>query len=1659
MTTGHIAKRACTPSARKNLVQTTKDICMKKLSELTEDELKTYLKVMGWPKAISPAVESYAEPGNFIVWILNRMLTQLKKWMTLRTSGKLVEEQDESKEEEMKIEEHKGDIDMVEKPTIFRTMETKLVAYLVGYTGDINALYSHSHVLIKMATFNNTLHTTRLAESHQHKANNPGIQMMKATDAEQVLEQYRDSVEAVNALIKAIYYQSPPLDTTPREGNRICVALSLNEMAEKFIDDVNMFVVWNQAFQTITPTHMNKSVATYVADITSSILEHMGIVAGFLREQLDESSNVKNAYNCVAQTLMAHVLFVRAEIDDFKRHSKVIMKKHGNVKEGHPEKLDQKVNAAVNSMMRLLAFTWAPKFVNGLKQMIKAKEYEDLLDMEQLGNMDLDDSTVTYNRRLLLNIVKTIHHAETDKSVIQHGRGLCILLPDIFEALVDAVDVHTRNQQETTYCGAMMLALILPLIIRLIQSTLTVVDTQPETFVHYVTLLDLVSSLYNILKVANNKHILVHAGDRSDLVVKTNRQVITFVLDTLTAVYAKVAKSRKRKTMMENCDEDDDAIRVMMKRAHLASSKYLDVTSEVHTIPRLWDALLLLVSLSLEYADENMEQIMHLLYQDAMLDDTDYHQDIFNMLIKPQISLEANVSYRSAQLFAANLVSMYSIANDMPSLLDHMGEFVEKKGRTNKQYFYMAHPPAICAFYNSSKESSTSQIPIVIQHFAEWLKKKHAFKALQYPLMCYLSGVEFSSTLVAKSEDALDEIIYLVPLEPTPEGVLMAIQLICAIRKINSWSSGEDSTQRWNGHINILYRYVQDLTENVGRDCSSAIWTAMFWFAYHLILIIRDNPDMCGSMSGVVDLILDKMDIVVQAHADEKDFMETANTLLMANAHVFSHLSKFTGIIKCVCVALLKFEKDAGLLDSFRETIEVLGRDRELINEVLDINFLQTMLAVTTKQGAMIDLKLKSIHIIRQVLENASGLYRNKGISKLFQSLVEVANVTAANCDMKCEEDVIFLKSVLEVMNFILGREEQLGMRECAEVTVADCFTSLKGEQGLSVATQKDAILTVGLLKVLDDVKNALDLNCMNGLQTSLKVMQQLAKICVFVMGKMYSEDFMGSLDIKTSHEERNACIGKILATITTGAVVNDEQVATGEDENMEPLQLDSGSRSLADILLFVNIIKTLQDSNPALLDTAFTTIGNLGQVTDILSEMANTLNSNKQMDQERLLYLSCMLYCTASNVQNTYDEAALKQVSKLHESVKVLTLLSPAVLEALNEAILEVVYRIVPHASEKQIQAHAVHALFLMATMQHIICYKRRGVLGFGADQLEVFKTLCGCQVDKVSGIVQTILENTEPRNTWKNFATHLENIYNRAESHPTPYNWIFRAACLEVMMLMVDKNHLKTIYGIKGAAKKKILGCLDGILGLHSKQLECLSCDMDTCRNKEIMHWVILNYLINIAISIKILGFTRFQVNKYMQEAYGVISEHLLDLSRLGLHFLGLFKTEAASKTLFEQIATNVYIALYHCIRTAEGMSSAQIAKLVRPWMKRVHVVTYVITRFVSLLDEQDADMFAYVARWMSIISHSQLVDATKWYIPHIVTSVAQAWYHVNKAIATNRGNQAEVIRSNKILKSCVIESIGACDYHAVKTLFLLLTPEMRAFMKENTNVFSRS
>ncbi|CDR97457.1 hypothetical protein, conserved [Babesia bigemina] len=1661
MATVHVAKRRCTQSSRKKLLQATKEVCQKRLSELTDDELGGYLQTLGWPKTLAPAVEAYEAQGSFIIWLLNRMLTQLKKWMTLQASGKLGTGNNAEQSDGAYGDAGEGGSAKIGIPSIFRPMETKLVAYLVSHTSNINALYAHSHVLLKMAMFHNTWGQVPMDELALRDFENPYLKLIEAPNAEEALARYKEALEAVNDLLRATYYHIPPQDDVARTNNRIHMSSNLNDVADRILDDVNMFVRWNHAFQSFKPATANKKVVKLVAQITCALAEHLGILSEIMRELMEASSNAKHAYHCAAQTLMAHVLLVCAEMDDFKIQAKLLFRRTANAaKDSTGDKFDQRINTARRRLTRMLTFTLTSKFIPGLKEMLKSKEYEDLFDMEQLGNMDLEDSAVTYNRRFLLNIVSTIHRAEGQEEALQQARGLCIVLVELLSIAIEGISSQTPEAQDPTYYGVMMFAVILPLIMRLVEAVVGKVEKQPESYVPYAAVVDVARAFYEALNLANNKQILVYSGERAELVAKINSQATVFVLKTLESCYGSIENNRKRKALMDSVQSDENVMKLLIKKAHAEQHENANATAVAQIMPIMWDALLLLVSLSLEHADENIRQILKLLNQDYAFHNSSYEEHAFKILIKPQLSLSNVDSHRKSHVFAANLISMYSHANDMAALLDHMGEFVEQIEQPGAACPFMLHPPAMQAFNNSSKESSSLQIPIIIKQFAEWLKKDRVRHFMQYPLMAYLRGIELSATLVMRTADAFEELIRIAPVKHDPEGVLMAVQFIIIIRKIVSWSTMDDSTNRWDTYLNNIYVYVGQLAEAAGKNCSIAIWTAMFWFAYHFTLIIRDQPHVYGHMQHGINRVIRRLRKIARANSDDQSFVEDANALIVANANVFDNEDEYNALIKTVCNALMCFKKDARVLDNLKGTLDVLATGQKLINEIADINFLTNLVEILTGADSGVDLKIGAARMLMQVLQYSPPLFQHEAFEQLFYALPVAAQQAVVSAGVRQEDVMEFVKELLATVNFILRREEQLGGRRCSILTLSDYLSILDTSAGNSELTDCGVRHSKGVMHALCSVKQALNLNTSVQLRLSLAILQQIASVHTFIMAKIADEGFMDIVGLKTGGCDVQTLIERVLNVVVPAMMgASEKREPDAANDATTVSREDVRSDELVDSVLLAYINKTWRSEKGAIGNAKITRIQYHRQLSDILHDVGNALEADSSTNEVHILYLASVLYSVASSAQDNEHGAALEQVANIRNKAKSIHHIAPDVIEAMYEAVLEVLYRCVPTTTETQIHSHAVHALTLTAYMQHAICFKRQRALGFGGTQLEIYKALSGCQVDKVAEIVQAIHDHADPKQLWIAFTKQLERVTQEADEQPAPYDWRYRAAMLEVMVMFADKSHLKALYSLKGAGRKKILATCNVLLCLNAKQIENVDPMLAAQEDTETMHWVVLNYLLNTAVSIKLFVFTRFQVNKQMQETQATIAQHLLELARLGIDLLKKCKQHGLSRELFEQIATNVYLALYNCIRIAEGMSNAQIAKLVRPWVRRVHVVTYIITRFVELMETHDADMFAYVARWMSIISNEQLVDATKWYIPHMVTAIVKAWHRVSKDLSTNKTRREDVLRSNKILRSCIIETMGACDDNAVKTLFLLLSQDLRLFVKESTRIFNRN
>ncbi|KAK1933104.1 hypothetical protein X943_002187 [Babesia divergens] len=1660
MTDTPAPKRRCTQSSRKKLLDCTREFCSKRLSEQTDQELNAYLQALGWTKTSSHRSRACRIDENLAVWVLNRVLTQLKKWMALQNGKNRHVNEDITQDVDPNSTPNEQETRRSITP--FRHLEIKLVAYLLGNIHDINALYLHSHVLIKMATINNAWSEITLDMIEEDNFVNPCIHMVGSRDSECDIEQYRHAIMAIVGLLKAVYFQSPQNTNIPRAANRICMGINLNDLVTQIIDDVTTLAIWNQAFQNIKSIYRNKANTVNVANIVVYAAQHLGILVEILAGLLESNSNAKNAYNCLVHKLIDPLLFARAEIEDFRTHAKVVLMKNGTwYKDSSMEKMDDAIDAIGRTLLRAICFPLAPKFVPGIRDMLVSKEYEDLLDVEQLGNMDIENSAVTYNRKFFLRIVVILHQAQKERKALQKARGVSIILPELLNILLNELDAQKNNGRDTSYYGAMVLAVIIPLLQNLATEMKQNAESKPEVYIYSAALLDVVSVIYNVLNLANNKQIMVYSGERSEILAKMNEEAVSFVIKYLDEGYQYVGQKNKRKALMNEGDFEGHDNRLMIRKYYCETHQSTPITSIVHTIHTMWDVLLLLISLSLEYADTNIQRILQLLYQDSSTNDHEHYEvEAFNTLIKPKIATNSGKHYKRCEEFAATLVSMYSHANDMATLVDHIGKFIEGMKRVKQRAAFLTHIPAIQAFHNSSRESSSSQIPIVIRHFTTWLKNTRTKEFIQYPLISYLSGIEVTSTVVGKVVSAFENLLPAVRLKQTPEGVLMALYSIISIRKINAWLSIDGSHIIWSTHMQNIYEYVSDLTKIVGDDCSPQIWNALFWFAYHLSLIARDNPYLYGHMNDGVEMILKKIKYVMQAKTNDREFIKTATTLLTSNANVFRDVEVYSSLISIATTALINFEMDEGLMENIRSAVGVLAQNGKLFAEVFNIKLLTEILKTMQQEQTTTKMKSDALYIVKLVLQMSTDLYRQSDIAQLFDQLVKAASQMAKYANL---EDVLILEMINEILAlvlFVLRREEQLETHTCSISIVKDFLTAAATTANVEIENNMQVDLPNSLRSALDDIKGAIKFIPGQGGKRTLAAMQQVAELYKFIVAKCKSQKFMDLIQWEGTIDHHKDTIKNLMVIIAPTLVGREEgAVLLRVVESAKHSETSSFTRNLADAVVLGKVIKMMQEDDKAQERTPCAYVQASKPVTKVIGLLMKVLKSYNKKHTEYMLYLSSLLYVITADLQADDVVVVFKYIVKMNAYTPRMMDMEPYILENLCDSELELLGRIMEISPGRYIKTYAVSALFSIACAQQVICSKRRGVLGNRGTQLEVFKVLCGIQVERTAHVVRTFFLKAKSKNTWKAFTEQVVSLYHKAENLEAPYEWLARAAALEVLMLVMDRQHLKTLSNIKGEPKRKVLDDVDTIIRLHSRHISQVAKQREHHGGPETMHWVVMNYLINTAISIKMFISTRFQVNKYLKMVHYAFAEQLLDLARLGIDFMQPGTPYAKNDILYSQIAANVYMGLYSCIRTVEGLSNSQIAKLARPWMKRIHVVVYIVTQFVGLIASQDADMFAYVARWMNIVSDAQLRDATRWYIPHMLTAIIKQWHRVHKEIATFKGEKSEILRSNKILRNCITESISSCDNTSLQTLFLLLSPKMRLFMKENTDVFNRN
>lgn len=1653
-------RRRCPSTMRKKVLQAIKQFFAKKLSDLDDSEIEGFLAALGGPKQQFSKEITWLVEEHIAIWVLNRVLTQVKKWITFQASKKRQDDGPKdgggtnnavlNEEGEQKVETTSDH--HIPMPCMLRHSEIRLVAYIAAHLEDINALHVHSNVLFKMVTVNNMWNNVTLDMLSKDDFDNPCLKGMNSKDFDGVLERYRNSLSAMKELLASLYFKIQNEESVPRYGNRICLGMAINDVTAQVTELVRVFAIWNHALQRVKHTTKTKKTAGILVSILLLVAELLSIWLRVLNDILHASTNVKNAYNCLVEKLMDNLLLFTTDLEDFTICTKLLMEKSGTSgKEDGLKRLEVVSDEAMKSIVLVMSFALSKNIITGLRDMIISREYDDLMDTDQLGNLDLDNSSVIYNRKFFMKIITTLHMIEMKSEVIQRLKGLCRILPKIYELVLASLGNLQEAGRGPSYYGVMIMVVILPLVTRLANTMKCCIQEEPESYLLGSLLLSAITAFHDILSIANKRHVLVYSGEKSEILTKFIDSMVGFVLLFLEDAYQQKMKHSKIIATLESVSNDDTDPMLHVKKVYTSDRHLTSTASLLSTISKLWDALLLLVSLNLEHADTNINRILQLLHDDYSFCKHDEHEVLaFNILVMPKVTIQEGRQFSKSHVFLGNLISMYSHANDVPTLVDHLGTFVKGLNVRINIKSFLVHPAAIVAFHRSSKESEVAQMPIVIKHFTSLLKTQKAKAFLQYALISYLSGIELTKTVVAKVSNVYEDLLKKFQYDHTPDGLLMAIYNLIMVRKINAWSSVNQKEDKWYEYVEKVYAYVMEVAEMIGNDCSPEVWKSMFWLVYHITLYRADYPVQCDEMSEGIAKVLKKLKRGINVETSSRKLIGDAAYLLAANAKVFRNFSRFNSLMKHVAITMMSREIDEKLLDTVMCILDMTEFVENGFSDIFDVTLMNAIASTILKDGVTMKMKHTVVKILKAMLEVHSSLYLESNFTQFFRQMVEVSRQACKSNDVNNVEAMRLVGGLVDLFLFILKREEQLGTAACMDCIRYhyEIMVIEDTESNVHKGRQRDALDFVGFL---NELRSGIIIVLDSDIEPCIETVHGMACLYVFVLVRLFSQNVKSSVSAKRPVElSRNVIKDLILSIAPTVLEEKNEVVTLDIPEQTEP----SGTCNIVEAILLANVAKIAKNEENGAEIVSMCCTKNDKKPIDILKMLVSIIQAYKPVDCWRVLYFSSLLYITSINMDDDDDLFKVyEETAGLQDAWQSMITMGPHLLNSVCNSITSVLYKVVKRSSEFQITLRVVEFLYVVASIKQIIYMNRSGILGCRGTQLEVFKALYGGQSDELSAIIQIVFEKLKTIKTWNTFLERVGRLYNQSESQDVTHKWISRAAASEVLMLIMDKQYLKSLSNVKGEQKMVVLGGLEGFLSLYNKNLEAECYTLSNETSSKCIDWILLNYLMNTAISIKMYGCTKFQSNEQLQLFHYAFTEHLLDLATLGIEMM---KKRGSEASINGQVATNVYFCVYNCIKTVEGMGNAQAAKLARPWMKRVHILVYIVTQFVELIENHDSGLFSYVARWMNVLSNSQLRDATRWYLPNMLTAVISKWYNVTNDIATKTDNEAEILRSNRILKNSIIQTITLFDDVARGSLFLLLPQKLRVFMKQNTSLF---
>ncbi|AFZ81738.1 hypothetical protein BEWA_011560 [Theileria equi strain WA] len=1068
-------------SNKRSYLNSTKILCTKRLEELTDEEIFSLLDRLGWPEVPSKRFVCPKISQRLSLWLLNKLFFQLKRRITQQENVCLDSNRGKSKTSEYTSCN-------IGHPNSFRAGELHLVAYLISHMQKLDALSAYASVLSKLIFLD-------FKNLYNHERNSFGdvslVQLLNydQTKIKDALDSYASHIESVQTLASCL---TPSVETSNgrqsySKKKKLTLSFKTNDIIEMVLSDLELFKLWNNVYMEFTCAS-DDTLFQSVLSILYNILKHFTIIINVLLELLEGNTNIKSSYEHILDLLMEPLFKFRSRIDDMEMHTKMIYNDSQYLYD-----LNHVICDVAYSLFKVVSFPIEKKFIFGCCDFVSSEIFETSINVPYTTLTQVSGSSVPYSHRFMIKMITLLRLALEDEEQILTVRGVCIMLPDIVEKLLISTKSYIESMnsmRDVLYYNVSYFGILTPLVMNL-SNKLFELPSNKSTL--SISLLESILSFISTIFVANNFNIFVYNGDRSNLISEVVEQSIHFIFFCLEkgydlhfineAMFDRPYDVRRYLFEISNFGNDS----CFMKFSHL-----------------LWTSLDILVSLKLEYADKNINELLKLIKRDY---EAYYTHDMDNKTMGYFLSTKYLCDYNEdtipSETFVKNLITAYSISNDFVSLIEHAYKFAQINSQ-GKLFF--KHPKALEAFRMSSIISSQYQIPLVLNKFVSIVSDGKSFRFVSTILAGYLSGLEFDKTIIGRSTKEIHDLFKIISFSYDCMGLSLVLQFTTTTRKLISCININELPAVLYEILEHAYEYVVTFSEKKG--CDVMTWLGIFWVSYHLLMVVNDTG--CDKYivwnKKLYKIIKNALKSITKSNED-------VNLVKKAVLSIFPNLSACSGMphLKSRVKNLIDFR-----LEAFDQKFSI--QMAEMVPYLVNCNYsvckivFKKILSVIACEDTDVESKTILLSAGKLLIDKLIPTYGEV----LFYKFAELCLVFSSSC--KNTYSYTLIDDVLKIMLSVLEYEEDMENYVCFYHLTCDYLKVISGSTNLPDKKYKRPRLNIFV--VLSEMKSLVNKICLREDSKHEGILKSIAMFHFKVIRKIGDSIYMNLFNTKYSTKD-----------------------------------------------------------------------------------------------------------------------------------------------------------------------------------------------------------------------------------------------------------------------------------------------------------------------------------------------------------------------------------------------------------------------------------------------------------------------------------------------------------------------------------------------------------